>query len=95
MGRLQRSSAEDESNIRNNEDIDSSEPPEEAVVGLEAVSFNGEDYTGVCGSSSEDTSKTRKNRDTDNLITAEREETEDIKGSESITADHEKSNGLS
>ena len=65
------------------------------MVGLEAPSDNGEDYTGVCGGSSEDTRKTRNNRDADNIITAEREETEDIKGSESITADHQKSNGLS
>ena len=65
------------------------------MVGLDASSVNGEDCTGECGGSSEDTSKTRNNRDTDNLITAEREETEDIKGSESITADHQKSNGLS
>ena len=65
------------------------------MVGLEAASVNGEDYTGVYGGSSEDTSKTRNDRETDILITAEREETEDIKGSESITAEHQKSNGLS
>ena len=65
------------------------------MVGHEAALVNGENYTGACDGSSEDTSKTRNNRDTDILITAEREETEDNKGSESITADHQKSNGPS
>ena len=62
------------------------------MLGLEAALVNGEDYTGICGGSSEDKSKSRNNRDTDILITAE---TEDIKGSESITADQQKSNILS